>query len=847
MLMSSPEETYEKLGAFYLGRTYDLEGRQLQDDLVLYDSKDLTTHAVCVGMTGSGKTGLCVGLLEEAAIDGIPALVIDPKGDLTNLLLTFPELRAEDFRPWINEDDARRQGMTADQFAKSQADLWRNGLADWGQTGERIRRLRQAADFTVYTPGSDAGMPLSILSSFSAPPAAVLEEADLYRDRISTTATSLLGLLGIDADPIRSREHILISTILDGAWRQGRSLDLGGLIQLVQNPGITKIGVLDLESFYPSKDRFELAMALNNLLAAPGFSAWMTGEPADVDRLLYGPDGRPRISVCSIAHLSDAERMFFVSLLLNQVVGWMRSRSGTTSLRALVYMDEIFGYMPPVAEPPSKRALLTLLKQARAFGVGVVLATQNPVDLDYRGLSNCGTWLLGRLQTERDKDRVLDGLEGVSAGSGTSFDRGAMEETLAGLGKRVFLMHNVHEDEPVVFHTRWAMSYLRGPMTRDQIRTLMQPRKDAVAPAPAPPGQAPHPSDHAPPQPLGHTTPQPLGHAAPQPVATNAGVTAAPPQQRPVLPPEVPQAFLPVRAWAASGDIFYRPRLIGVSHVQFVDSRRGLEAEEHLTLLAPIEEGIAGIDWAEAALSDLTFDSLDSEPFGPAHYGEIPSKAASPRSYGTWNKALEDWLYRNRRYELLKSPITGEVSHPGESEREFRIRISDGAREERDLRVDKLRKKYASKFNTLRDRIRRAELAVQREKAQASSARTETFISLGSTLLSAVLGRKALSSTTIGKATTTARGVGRASKQAQDVGRARKNLEAYQTRLQELDLEFQSEVAKLTAKLDPMREELQTLTLKPRRSDVDVKLLALAWAPFVLGPDGGWLAAWQGE
>jgi len=448
-------QSYEKLGAFYIGRPYDLEAGRPGEGLVLYDSKDLVTHAVCVGMTGSGKTGLGIGLLEEAAIDGIPSLVIDPKGDMGNLLLTFPELGAEQFRPWINEDDARRKDLTADEHAAAQAELWRRGLASWGQDGERIRRLRAAADFTIYTPGSEAGQPISIVSSFAAPSAALIGDGDLYRERIATTATSLLSLLGVDADPIRSREHILLSTLLDHRWKQGRDADLGGLIQAIQSPPMQRVGVLELDSFYPAKDRFELAMRLNNLLAAPGFQIWMKGQPLDVGALLHTESGKPRVAVVSIAHLSEAERMFFVSLLLNETVGWMRSRPGTTSLRAVLYMDEIFGFMPPVAEPPSKKPLLTLLKQARAYGLGVVLATQNPVDLDYKGLSNTGTWFLGRLQTERDKARVMDGLEGLG---GDGLDRGELERILSGLGKRVFLLHNVHDKGPVIFETRWAMS-----------------------------------------------------------------------------------------------------------------------------------------------------------------------------------------------------------------------------------------------------------------------------------------------------------------------------------------------------------------------------------------------------
>ncbi len=390
-------EDYERLGVFYLGRTCQLGERRPGEELILYDSKDLVTHAVCVGMTGSGKTGLCISLMEEAAMDNIPVIAIDPKGDLTNLLLTFPDLTANDFLPWVNEDDARKKGLSILEYAGKQADLWKNGLASWGQSGDRIRKLRQSADSVIYTPGSTAGIPVSILKSFAPPPQAILDDEELLRERINTTATSVLGIVGIVADPIKSREHILISTLLGRAWREQQDSGIAALIQQIQSPPVNKIGVMDLDSFFPAKDRFELALALNNLLAAPGFDTWLGGEPLDINSILYSAEGKPKISIFSIAHLNDAERMFFVSLLLNQILGWMRTQSGTTSLRAIVYMDEIFGFFPPVANPPSKTPLLTLLKQARAFGVGIVLATQNPVDLDYKGLSNTGTWFIGRL------------------------------------------------------------------------------------------------------------------------------------------------------------------------------------------------------------------------------------------------------------------------------------------------------------------------------------------------------------------------------------------------------------------------------------------------------------------
>ena len=482
---------YEKLGVFYLGKPFDLATNTLGSEPVLYDSKDLVTHAVIVGMTGSGKTGLGLSLIEEAAMDGVPVLAIDPKGDLGNLLLTFPNLAPGDFKPWVDPDEANRRGVTVDAFAEQEAASWKKGLEAWGQDGERIARLRANADFAIYTPGSRAGRPVSILESFNAPAEAEREDTERMAEAVTTTATSVLTLLGVDADPVQSREHILLSAVLNDAWCKGENLDLAAIIHRIQQPPFTRVGVLDLEAFFPEKDRFALAMRVNGLLAAPSFALWLEGEPLDIATMLYTPEGKPRVAIVSIAHLSDQERMFFLTLLLNRVVSWMRAQSGTSSLRAMLYLDEVAGYMPPVANPPSKQALLLLMKQARAFGLGVVLATQNPIDIDYKGLSNAGTWFLGRLQTERDKARLLDGLEGALSGQGATFDRGETERILSSLQKRTFFLHDVHEDGPVIFQTRWAMSYLRGPLTKDQIKLL----------SPAPPWPRPRRLRRAPPRP----------------------------------------------------------------------------------------------------------------------------------------------------------------------------------------------------------------------------------------------------------------------------------------------------------------------------------------------------------
>lgn len=819
-------ENFEKLGAFYLGRPYDLKKKKSKDGIVLYDSKDLVTHAVCVGMTGSGKTGLCIALLEEAAIDGVPAIVIDPKGDLANLMLTFPNLQPEDFAPWINEEDAEKKGVSPSDYAAQQAELWKKGLADWGQDGERIKRLQAAADFRIYTPGSNAGLPVSILKSFAAPPAALREDNEAMRERVSTTATSLLGLLGIAADPIKSREHILISNILNAAWSVGNDLDVAALIQQIQTPPMTKVGVMDLDSFFPSKERFELAMALNNLLAAPGFSSWMEGEPLDIQQLLHAEDGKPRVSIFSIAHLNDAERMFFVSLLLNQTLGWMRTQSGTTSLRAILYMDEIFGYFPPVANPPSKLPLLTLLKQGRAFGLGVVLVTQNPVDLDYKGLSNTGTWFIGRLQTERDKNRVLEGLEGVAAGTGMKFDRQQMEQTLAGLGNRIFVMNNVHEDGPEVFESRWAMSYLRGPLTRTQIKTLMAPVKAESGSAASAPGIS--------------SQPPTTGAAA---AATAALATKDAAGARPVLPSEINQYFIPVRTEVEGATMVYHPALLGAAQVRF--SEKKIDTTKNLRVLAPIEDGVVAVDWDRAMVMDLPLEDLETSPQEHARFGDLPSAASKPRSYDTWKKDFAGWLYRTQKVELLKSPTLGETSNPDESERDFRVRLQQSSREARDAAIEKLRQKYAPKIAALEERKRRAEQAVDREAEQAKSQKMQTAISFGTTLLSSFLGRKSLSLTTLGRATTAARGVGRSMKESQDIDRAQESVEAIAKMMNDLNAEFQLETEALEKTFDSQTETLETVTLKPTKANITVNVLSLAWAPYWQDAQGQTTPAWQ--
>lgn len=799
-----PMQDFEKLGVFYLGREYDIQARKRDEDLILYDSKDLVTHAVCVGMTGSGKTGLCLSVLEEAAMDGIPALIIDPKGDLANLLLTFPDLKAADFLPWINEDDARRKGVSTADFAQQQADLWTKGLAEWGQDGKRIAAMRSNCDFTIYTPGSDAGVPVSVLRSFGAPSDELIDDRELFRERISATATALLGLLGISADPIQSREHILLSNIFDNAWRKGEDLDLATLIHRIQKPPLSRIGVLDIEAFYPEKARFELAMSLNNLLASPGFELWLEGEPLDIQSLLFTAQGKPRMSIFSIAHLNDTERIFFVSLLLNQTLSWMRHQSGTTSLRAILYMDEIFGYFPPVGEPPTKKPLLTLLKQARAYGLGVMLATQNPVDLDYKGLSNAGTWFIGRLQTERDKMRVLDGLEGAITTSGAAFDRGLIDKMLSGLGSRIFLMNDVHRGAPTVFETRWAMSYLRGPLTRSQIRSLMKDRK----------ASAPVAQDSA------QTETKPKNGAA--------SIMRSAAAVKPVLPPDIQQFFLPVRA---TSGVTYQPMLYGSADVQFLDPKRGVDETRKVNIMAPMmAEGATTVNWDQVSHCDYGPDELEAEPISDCCFGALPSAATKSKTYGQWTKDLSNWIFANESFDLFYCGAQDAMSKAGESERDFRARLQLIARERRDSDIEAIRQRNEPKLAALEEKIRRSEQVLAKQQEQASNAKWQTVLSVGTGLLGAIFGSKRGGiASQVSKAATAAGRVGRMRSETQDVDFAEENIEALRAQKAELEAEIKQQVDELSQAVDMSKIELETVSVRPKKTNIAMRVCALAW------------------
>ena len=793
----------EGLGVFYLGQKVDADRGTPTGEPVLVDAKRFTTHAVCVGMTGSGKTGLLIGLIEEAAIDGIPTLVIDPKGDLANVLLSFPDLAPTDFLPWLEPEAAKREGISLEELADRTAKKWADGLAASGQSGERIRRLHEAAEMAVYTPGSRTGRPLAMLGSLDAPPAAILDDPEARRERIESLVSAILALVGIEGEPGRSREHVLLSTILDNLWKSGQKVDFGTLVRAVPAPPIERVGFLDLENFFPAGDRFALASRLNTVAAAPGFDAWVDGEPLDLNRLLWTPEGKPRVAVVSIAHLADAQRMAFVTLLAGAAVSWMRSQGGTSSLRALFLMDEVFGYLPPTANPPSKTPLLTLMKQARAYGLGVVLATQNPVDLDYKGLSNAGLWFLGRLQTARDKARVLDGLEGAAQASGGSFDRGRLDRMLSGLEQRRFLMHSVHGDEETLFQTRWTMAYLRGPLLRDEIKRLT-----AASPAAA------------------------SNAAAATPAAMPSPAAASWPDggPRPILPPGIREAFLaPREAVLLEASIRYEPAIIGRARVRYAKASAGIEVDREVVCLAPAGDSLGESAWESA---EQFPESPQMEPAPrTGSFAPLPSSLTNPRSYATLATSLKSHLGRTSKLTCWSAPAIGAVSRPGESEGDFRVRIAQRVKEWRDGQIDKVRDKHAAKLAALTDRIDRARQKVEKEKAEAQNQSMQTYVSIGTAVIGALFGRKKISATTIGRAATSMRSASRATRQQADVAHAEESLTTLEERRHQLEEDVELELDRIRLEASPDSVALEEIDVPARKTDIAVDEVVLAWVP----------------
>ena len=829
---------------FYLGRAYDLGRQSVTNTATTYDPADLTTHAVVTGMTGSGKTGLCVALLEEAALKGIPAIIIDPKGDLTNLLLHFPNLAPQDFSPWIDSDQARRSGKSVDQVATETAMNWRNGLKDWGIAGGRILALQNAAQFSIFTPGSDAGISVSVLSSLAAPAVPWKENREALRERISSTVTALLGLVGYeDIDPIRSREHILLSNIFENAWSQGRDVDLTELILQTQTPPFDKLGAFAVDTFFPAKDRMELAMVLNNILASPAFETWREGQALDIGALLYTAEGRPRHNIFYLAHLSDAERMFFVTLLLSAVETWMRTQSGATSLRALLYMDEIFGYLPPQRNPSSKGPLLRMLKQARAFGLGLLLATQNPVDVDYKALSNAGTWFIGKLQTEQDKNRLLDGLESAAGG----IPRDAFDRLISSLGKRVFILNNVHNKQPQLFQTRWTMNFLAGPMTRTQIPALnrlanaeealpSQPEGDPVSMRSVSP-EATQPSFMVSPS------------VGSQPMTANRKATAEGSQTKPSLPTGIREYFLPQRyslpkAFRAAGQslpgtaiiqgVVYRPALAASATVRLLDRKLGVDSEVTRAALAVTLEKRGSVRWEDRLLSGAALNEVETSPAPSSRFGVVEPPLNDAKLMTALQKDFTDWVFRNSSVTARANQALKVFAGPDVSRAEFMKACADAAASARDAEIAKRTAQIGRQLKTLEDKLSREERELREDEAELSNRKVEEA---GTHLenLTGLFGGRRKSSRLSSSLTKR-----RMTEQAKaDVEESIDAIDLFKRQIKELEQQREEMVAEINDRWGRVVSDTSEVTVNPKKTDVFLNLFGVAWMPYYVVDTGG--------
>lgn len=775
---------FEKLGYFYLGKPYDVETKTLsQDRLTLLESSDLKTHAICLGMTGSGKTGLCVSLLEEAAIDSIPAIIIDPKGDMANLLLQFPHLKASDFEPWVDAAEAQKKSMSTSSLAEEKAKAWGKGLADWGQSPERIQKLSQSADFKIYTPGAKHGIALSLVKSLTCPPGEVIQDLDLFADLLTATVSRWLFLLKGETVSEGEPEFLLLSEIIKYHWEKVHSLEFIDLVKNIQAPPFAQLGVLDLESVAPKSLRDKLVLQVNALLMSPKFAQWFQGEPLDIQNLFYGKQGKCQISVISISHLDEKERMFFVTTLLNEIVMWVRKQPGTSSLRCLLYMDEIFGYFPPVANPPAKKPLLTLLKQARAQGLGVVLATQNPGDIDYKGLSNIGTWWIGRLQTERDKQKILEGLTAANAIT----DSSKWDKMLSTLPARVFIAKNVNSSEPTTFQSRWALSFLRGPITTEEIKKITGGTKlvDAKATVPAASSVTSSPSNKV-------QTPLNWG----DPVFINT-----------------------------SEDSKYQFHLYVSAKVHYTKATNGIDAWKELKLGIPFDQGSPVFQ----EYRNLGENINPSFKASANEFSEIPQVGDWSKLQKKWEQEAKDILFEKEEAKIFTCDKADMTSLWGESEEAFRGRLEHKLKELRDEKIQEVKQDFAKKIELYEKRVQRATDKVNLEQKQYDDQKWGAALSLGATVLGAFLGKKTLSQTNISKAATTLKKATKATQERGDIGGAQTKLEDEAQMLQDLKDKYEEELINIESLWDSKNIKLESVVLKPKKTDINIKSIQPAW------------------
>lgn len=769
-------DIYEKLGLFYIGRDVDKHTQAITEALTLLKNKNFTTHAAIIGMTGSGKTGLGIGLIEEAAIDNIPAIVIDPKGDMGNLLLTDPTFNPKNFEPWV-ADEAQSKAEELSGYAQKIAAMWQEGIKKDHQDESRVAKLA-AVEKTIYTPGSSAGISINVLGSMDAPPSEIIDDADSFASYLKSTVTSLLSLIGIEADPVSSKEYLLIAQLLTNVWMNRQNISLESLIGSIINPPFDKIGVLPLESFYPQAARFTLATKLNAVMASPTFATWLQGEPLDIQSLLYDANGKAKVSIFSIAHLNDEERMFFVTLLLNKYIAWMRRQSGTSALKTILYMDEIYGFFPPTQNPPSKEPMMLLLKQARAFGVGVVLSTQNPVDLDYKGLSNIGTWFIGRLQTTQDIDRVIEGLGGQVGGT---YSKSEIRTLLANLNQRIFFLKSAHLDDIRLFTTRWVLSYLKGPLNSRDIAQLMEAKKASLT--------------------------------IPESILSTPKVSQGY-QEFVALDNTIQQQFMV----DVSGQNHFRATLQGEVEIHYFNQSKGIDENEKLCLNLELYDD-EPINWDDAVEIE-SCQALGSSAPSNAKFAPISSEISNDKGLRQTKKSLVDWIYKGKRLTTYQCSSPKLNSKPYESMGDFKVRINDILNEQKEEAIEKLQERYDKKEQTLLRQMQRAQEQLEKEKSDS----TKSMIDTGIAVLGALFGRT--TSSKLGQAISTG---SRAYKERGDIGRAEERIAQIQEEIDKVSQELADQIDELALKYDIDNVTITESAMKPRKSDISVKQLSIVW------------------
>ena len=778
---------YEKLKLFYIGKE-KIDG---QITPLVYQNKDLLTHAAIIGMTGSGKTGLGVTLLEEAAIDAIPSIIIDPKGDMTNLLLNFPELNPSDFEPWLDDSEVSNSGGTKEELAIKVSNSYKEGIQRDFQDLSRVKKLKDSADFTIYTPGSSAGVQVSILSSFKAPTIEILEDMELFSNIINSTVHSILSLIDNKSDET-SKESILLASIFTSYFKEQRDLTLEELITLIVTPPFSKIGVFDLETFFPQSDRLKFALKINTIIASPSFSSWLEGESLDISKMLYSQSGKAKVNIFSIAHLNDSQRMFFVTILLNQILAWMRRQEGTTSLKALLYMDEIFGYFPPQANPPSKQPMLTLLKQARSFGIGVILSTQNPVDIDYKGLSNIGTWFIGRLQTKQDIEKVIDGL---SSASEKGLNKQELSLALGTLAKRNFIMKNINEEHIKTFETRWALSYLKGPLSKDAIKKLMENKKN--------------------------NSPKNLEEKKSE--VNEPFIDVSKGKSKPVIVSSIKEKY----SYSSQNNAYYmQGYLLFSCSVHYLYTLKNVDLKENINFKIYLDEKATEINFDEK--EDVLIYSFDEKEKTNSFYYELPSFIQNEKELKLLERDFADYVYRNFKLTLYKNDTLKISSKQYESLDDFKIRIQDRLNEQIDEKIENLKQKFEKENTLLEQKISKLFEKLKKEEQDSISATTNSIISIGTSILGAFFG-KSSKTAIVSKVATSSRGVSKALKERSDIKTVQGEIDALQSLQDGLEEKLKIEIEKINDEFNISKYTIEEFFIKPKRTDIyDIKI-ELLW------------------